>query len=196
MKMAYIKNILLLVICTLGVTSAYSQATFRTCCYYNGYWGEWKDTWVRCWGNYSGFILYSSGDHKSDYYFRFQIDDYTEPSKKEIKKHRKTDTWWTYTGTVEYYISDVYPTFKSCLMDLGHPLTKKDTEDSYYTNKKLPLARAANMRNSGKTIGFTRVTSRATIKIAPYKKHPNTYNIWIDDVGFGISLNGNSFNLK
>lgn len=193
MKLATKRKILLLIMGILGLLPIYSQATFRTCCYYNGFWGDWSDYWTCCWGNYSGFILYSSGEHKSNYHFGFQIDGYTTPTKKEIKEHKKSDTWWTYTGTVEYYISDVYPTFKSCLMELGRPLEEKDTKDYDYIYKKLPLARATNMRKYGKTIGFTKVTSKATIKIAPYKKHPDTYNIWVDDVGFAISLNDHSF---
>ena len=30
--------------------------------------------------------------------------------------------------------------------------------------------------------------ANATIKIAPYKKHPELYNIWFDDVAIGIQL--------
>lgn len=186
----------LFVFCLFNSLSVFSAATLSTNCYYNGYWGDWKNYWTECWGNYGGFKLYNYGEHISNYHFAFNINGYTTPSKKEIKEHRKNKTWWTYTGTVEYYISDVYPTLKSALMELGRPLEEKDADDFDYKYKKLPLARAANMSKNGKTIGFTRIIAKATIKIAPYKKHPDTYNIWVDDVALGISLNGQSFNIK
>ncbi len=190
------RNFLLLVLCIFSIMSSYSQVTFRTCCYYNDFWGEWEDYWTECWGGYDGFILYPTKEHKSKYHFAFHIDGYIEPSKKEIKEHRKSNTWWTYTGTAEYYISDVYPTFKSCLMELGRPLEEKDTKGYDYIYKKLPLARATNMRKYGEVVGFTRVKSKATIKIAPYKVSPEVYNIWIDGVAFAISMNGNQFSNK
>ena len=31
-------------------------------------------------------------------------------------------------------------------------------------------------------------TCNATIKIAPYKKHPQMYNIWFDGIGVGIDI--------
>lgn len=36
-------------------------------------------------------------------------------------------------------------------------------------------------------------TTRAKIKIAPYKDHPVVYNIWFDNVGFGINLETSYF---
>ncbi|MCH5307978.1 MAG: hypothetical protein J1E37_07805 [Prevotella sp.] len=189
------KHFLLFIFCFINVVPS-SATMFRFCCYYNGFWGNWTEYWTECWGHYGGFMLYGSGEHKSNYYFAFAIDGYRTPSQKEIKEHRKNNTWWTYTGTVEYYISDVYPTLKSCLMELGRPLKQKDTEDYFYQYEKLPLARATNMRKHGELVGFTRVKSKATIKIAPYKKHPEVYNIWVDDVAFAISLNGNFFHQK
>lgn len=194
MYKVYRKIFFLFIFSLFSVIPISSQTPLRICCYYNGYWGDWKNYyWKECYGNYAGFVLYNSGEHKSNYHFAFHIDGYTTPSKEEIKKHRKNNTWWTYTGTVEYYISDVYPTLKSALIGLGRPLEEKDIDDYTYKYEKLPLARAANIRKNGKAIGFTKVKSRATIKIEPYKKHPDTYNMWVEDVGFAISLNGQHF---
>lgn len=188
----FLKKFFLLAFSLFCFLPVFPQSKLRINCYYDGYWGNWTDYWNRCWGNFGGFILYRDGEHKSNYHFAFHIDGYTPPSKKEIKEHRKNNTWWTYTGTVEYYISDVYPTFKSCLVELGRPLEKRDTE-SYSYNDKLKLARATNMNKYGEVVGFTRVKTNATIKIAPYKKHPETYNIWVDGVGLGIGMNGTYF---
>lgn len=188
----YNNKFLLLIFFLLGAIPAFSQSTLRIVCYYNSFWGDWKDYSICCQGGYSGFVLYEKDKHPSEYHFAFLIDGYTPPSKKEIKEHYKNDIWWTYTGAIEYYISDVYPTFKSILMEFGRPMVKSDTYGSYYWDRE-KIARAENMRKNGKVIGFTRVQSKATIKIAPYKEHPNTYNIWVEDVGFAISLNGQHF---
>lgn len=189
------KAYILLLLFSLGILPVFSQSTLRIGCYYNSFWGDWKDYRAKCYGSYAGFILYENGKHPSEYHFAFLIDGYTPPTKKEIKEHFKHNTWWTYTGTVEYYISDVYPTFKSALMELYQPLSEDDTKSESY-QRKLSLAKATNIRKNGKAIGFTRVQSRATIKIAPYKEHPNTYNIWVEGVGLGISLNGLYFEKK
>ena len=38
-----------------------------------------------------------------------------------------------------------------------------------------------------------KVTKKATIKIAPFKDRPQTYNIWFENVGFAINLNDTYF---
>ena len=42
-------------------------------------------------------------------------------------------------------------------------------------------------------IGFKKVRKNATIKIAPYKKVPQVYNIYFDGGGYAIDLNNTKF---
>lgn len=190
----YFKRYISLFSICLLCSSAYSQ---NFACYYDGYWSRWlpygyyefpmKDVKLR--GNYDGFIIYKYEDHPSNYFFKFNITGYTKPSKKDIKTHYKTDTWWVYNGIVEYYVCDVYPTLKDCMKQFKRLLLESDTQGSQY-QEKLSLVRALQISQTGKfnPIGFKKVSKSATIKIAPYKDHPEVYNIYVDGVGYGIDL--------
>ncbi len=172
------RRLLLVVVSVLLAIAA--KAQIRTCAYYDGYWGEWKDQWLPSlfsstpekmyydlYGNESGFIIYNKGDHPSDYIFKFQINNYVPPSKQQIKEHYKRKEWFTYTGTVEYYVVESAPTIKEILKKWGFPIYHD------WPTRNEPIAkRIAN----------------STIKIAPYQKHPELYNIWFDDVAIGIQL--------
>ena len=169
-----------LIFVTLSIMASIAKAQIRTCAYYDGYWGEWKDQWLpslfsstpqkmyyNLYGNESGFIVYDKGKHPSDYVFKFQISNYLSPTKQQIKEHYKRNEWYTYTGTVEYYVVESEPTIKEILKKWGFPIYHD------WPNRTEPLAkRVAN----------------ATIKIAPYKKCPTLYNIWFDDVAIAIEL--------
>ena len=170
-----------------GFIFSYSLATaqIRTNAYYDGYWGEWKDQWLpsifssrpsefyyNLYGNESGFIIYDKNEHPSNYFFKFQINNYVEPTKKQIKDHYKQNQWYVYTGTVEYYVVESAPTIKDILKKWGIPLYGKDDYDTYDGHRGPSVKRIAN----------------ATIKIAPYKNTPRVYNFLFDDVGFAIEL--------
>ena len=155
----------------------YTLAQISTNIYYDGYWGTWKkeydtytkDSWYQLYGNNSGFIIYNQIFHPSQYFFKFQIDSYSAPSKEERKNHRKNDIWYEYTGTVEYFVNSDYPTIKDALKGVyAFPCVRNDNG-----NKR---------------------TARAIIKIAPYKKYPQVYNIWFEDVGIAIDLGSLHFN--
>ena len=180
----------------LGTLTSMSQSK-KFCCCYDGYWGNWKSFSAQMQGNYNGFVLYLPWEHPSNYFFSFDIDNRTPPTKKEVKEHGKKGLWWEYTGTVEYYVCDVYPTIKDCFKQFGRPLMKSDLESSEYSSK-LSVLRATRIRQQGNFVarGLTKRTARATIKIAPYSHKflkPMVYNIWFEDVGFGIDLTGSHF---
>lgn len=172
------KNIMLCVFCLF--LASITKAQIRTNAYYDGYWGQWKDQWLPSlysstpeefyyglYGNESGFIVYHADDHPSDYVFKFQINNYVAPTKQQIKEHNKRHEWYEYSGTVEYNVVESKPTIKEILKDHGFPIY------SDWPGRTEPIAkRVAN----------------ATIKIAPYKKHPEVYNIWFDDVAIAIEL--------
>jgi len=190
--------IILVAVAFLSTCFCFSQE-MKFCFNYDGYWGDWKSCylWYKIYGSYDGFLIYKNGEHPSDYFFNFEIDNRIAPSKKEVKEHTKSNTWWEYTGTVEYYVCDVYPTIKDCFKQFGRPLFKSDLETTEYSNK-LSVLRATRIRQQGSFVvkGLTKCTARAKIKIAPYSHKtlkPKVYNIWFDNVGFGIDLGGKYF---
>ena len=162
-------------VCLSVIVNAQYQVSF----YNDGYWGEWKNAYgAEIRGNYDGFCLYFSGEHPSKYFFKFEIDNYREPSKEEIKWHKKNNKLFEYNGTVEYYATDDYPSFSSLIKveqfnsPSGHDVSKGQR----------PCVKR---------------TIKAVIKIQPYKYssnkskvgcHPTCYNIYADGVGIGINL--------
>ena len=162
------------------LTSCITKAQISTCAYHDGYWGEWISHTFRygygipdkeqfkLYGNYSGFIIYQATDHPSEYIFKFNADSYSTPDKKTIKYHLKNNLWYVYTGTVEYYVTESYPTITSIL---------KAYDFTYFN---------CNSGSAGNPCA--KRTARATIKIAPYKKRPKCYAIYFDNVGIGIDL--------
>lgn len=165
----------LFVIITFALLTIAAKAQISTCAYYDGYWGEWTQQYLlplysweqrkdyyNLYGNYSGFIIYDKEFHPSQYCFKFQINNYVPPTKKQIKEHYKKKEWYEYSGTAEYYVVERAPTIKDVLKQFGFPI--------YHFG-----------------MGPKRVAN-ATIKIAPYKKRPQVYNIWFDDVAVAVSL--------
>ena len=147
------------------------------CFNYKGSWSSWiknKDYFyyhnydVAIYGNRSGCVLKANG---GIIFFDFQITNYVAPSKKEIKEHRKSGKWFEYVGTVSYYVNDEYPTAealaKACVF-----VTPNPRQDVTPTVKRSTSAR---------------------IKVAPYKKYPEVYNIWFDKIGVGINIRGLKF---
>lgn len=190
------KKILLIALLLLGVSDvAYSKFHLKHCVYYNNFWGDWKqfeDCIIK--GDYNGFYLYEDNKHPSEYFFKFEISGYIAPSKKDIKQHYKTKTWWEYSGYVEYYICDLYPTVVDIFKEKGRLLREYDLSFSDY-NRRLSTLKASKMAKgeSFNPIGFKKVRRNAKIKIAPYKKIPQCYNIYFDGGGYGIDLNNAKF---
>ena len=194
MKTATIKFYFLLLISLItGIDTASSQSAYKVSYYYDGYWSDWKSQYY--WdinGSYNGFIIYDKYAHPSNYFFKFYVAGRIAPDKKEIKQHYKTRTWWEYGGSVEYFVCDVYPTFKDCIMEFGRPLKKEDLETKDYQNK-LSILRASYL-SKGKSfspVGLMKKSSPAKIKIAPYPKKsyaPQVYNIWFDGVGLAFDM--------
>jgi hypothetical protein len=152
-----------------------SFAQLRGAGYFDGYWSNWASlgTGTKIKGNYDGFILYLDNEGPWEYRFKFTVNNMVFPSKKQRKNDIKNDTWYEFTGTVEYYITDDYPSILSI----------------FRTQKGLMFA-PAKLKNGRPT---KKITSRAKIKIAAFKDLPEAYNIWFDNVGVGINLNGQYF---
>ena len=196
----YIIRCIALCALLLSSTYAFSQKGISTAYLYKGYWSQWidagfnyygmtRDSKIGLAGEYDHFCIFDKGRHPSDFFFKFRISNYIQPSKKEIKQHYKKKTEWVYSGYVEYYVSDLYPTFEDCLRELHRPLKSNDVETDEY-NRKLSVLRASRMSKglSFTPIGYKKVTKSATIKIMPYKKLPQCYNFFFDNVGYAIDL--------
>lgn len=171
------KKIILLLLCfMLSINSSlYAQyfRSFQTCTCIDFVWSDWKDQYLDIHtlsGNYHSFCIYSTDYHPSSYLFKFTIDNFSKPDKKTIRQHWRSKTWYEYTGWVEYNISESYPTAEAGLK-------------GYW--------RMPTVSKGGKGVITKRV--RATIKIAPFKRLPNTYNIFYEGVGLGISLKDVTF---
>jgi hypothetical protein len=147
-----------------------SSAQISGACYYDGYWGEWTDygNEVKIRGNYDGFIIYSSKEGPWEYRFKFTINNLKFPNKKQRKKDIAADKWYVFTGTVEYYITDDNPSILSLFRKAKRPLFSPAKLDGGRPTKK--------------------ITSKAKIRIAPFRNVPEYYNIWFDNVGFGIHM--------
>lgn len=159
--------IFFLFVCSFAIPAI---GQISTCTNINGYWGKWIQPWgIEVTGNVDDFVIYPDGFHPSDYYFRVVITNYNQPTKEEMRLHKKKNMWYTYTGYVEYFVS---------INSRGN----WDTVDSVVRGFPNNGGRAARASFGKKK------TSKATIKIEPYKKSPRVYNIWFEGYGVGIQL--------
>ena len=174
----------LLILVTMMTIFLSASAQISTCSWHDGYWGQWKShsssvDWryneYSLYGNFSGFIIYKKGAHPSEFIFKFETKYFTTPDKKTIKSHLKNNTWYEYSGTVEYYVTEEYPTIAAILKAYEFP----------HFN--------CNSGSSGNPC--VKRTANATIKIAPYKKQPKCYNIFFDGVAVGIDMENTSFDI-
>lgn len=174
------KFLLTLFLSVVGFLGAYSQVAMSTAAYVRGYWTSWdkrnynmgyyfhRDFEIggQVYGDtFSGMELRPVGTQPWDWCFKFEIDNYVKPDKKTRKQHQKSNTWYEYSGWVEYYVTDDYPTIQKVLERYQFP----------------------EIRPTGETARAKR-RARATIKIAPYKKAPDCFNIYFDGVGVGIDF--------
>lgn len=158
----------ILLIALLCCISVNCNAQISLCAYFDKHWSSWVTGNAQIKGNYDGFIIYSQSEGPWNYRFKFTIDNFKVPNKKQRKKDIKKGEFYTYKGTVEYYTSYNFPSALSIFREAKGPA---------FCPAKL---------NSG--IPAKKITSRATIKVAPFKRLPKTYNIWYDNVALGIDL--------
>ena len=165
------KHIFIILALFFVTNNAFSQ--IRDNAYFDGYWGKWSYSGVEIHGNYDGFITYYESEGPWEYRFKFTIDNFKVPNKKQMKKDIKANKWYEYSGTVEYYMTD----------DLG-------TIYNVFKKNKLPVFVCAKLGDGRKT---RKIKSKAKICIAAFKNQPEVYNFWFDNVGYAINLNGVKF---
>lgn len=171
----------LILIAVVSIRVMLAQS-YRSCAYYDGYWGDWKNmpSEYTFKGNHWDFVYYEKGKHPSQWTWHLVIYNYYPPTKEEIKAHKKNNEWFVYEGTLEFYVADECPTLKSLLKVYPLPfLGPNDITKELYQTGKIKSCKLTTMR--------------VKVKIAPYDKYPRVYNIWSlyeSGVALGINLGG------
>lgn len=169
MKLQHLYSLIAILAIILACTFSANAQWKQSFCYH-GDWSSWQSENgnLSHYVDESGIILKTSGGQP---YFSFQINNYTPPTKKELKEHLKTGEWFEYSGTVEYSVNDAYPTAEA-------------------------LARASRFVIPNPRYDNTPTVTRKTtcrIRIQPYKKLPANYNVLFDNVGVAIDISGMTF---
>lgn len=147
----------------------------------NGRWADWQGMSLKYFGlhgNYSDIaIIVNSKPWVTVCHFHIN----------QSINMNKTTEWESYSGYIEYYVSDQYPTIYSQLTSNRYKFyTITDLDDAL---AYLPFA------VTSETNGAVKRTANATIKIAPHKKNkPQTYNIHFDGVAIGLDLRNLKWN--
>ena len=164
------KRFLSLLVLVFFSIALYSQSSIGISTCVNGAWSSWKTFSIYLYGSYSQISQYYYGHHPSEFIWRVTIDDFYMPNK--------TNDWLEFSGTMEYYITDKFP----------------DAKSQFLNRRQQGFVVAPWNHDASKgDMPCVKKTASATIKIAPYKKHPKVYNIWFDGVGFAIDLQDSYF---
>lgn len=159
------------ILCLMFIlTTLNSFAQWKESFNYRGDWSSWQPAYgeISHYVDDSGIILKTPGGQT---YFSFQITNYIPPTKKQLKEHLRSGQWFEYSGVVEYSVNDAYPTAES-------------------------LAKASRFVIPNPRVDQTPSVLRRTtcrIKIEPYKKLPSNYNVYFDNIGVAISIQGMTF---
>ena len=120
-------------------------------------------------GTYYQFVVHDVLEGPSHYYFRITINNFYIPDKKTRKSHIKNNEWYEFSGYIEYWIDDDHMDFLSCLPSYG---------------RTIPIEAVPWLHFDGRPSIIKK--SQATIKIQPYEKHPELWNIWFEGIGYAF----------
>lgn len=163
------KLLLLLSLIILSVES-YGTSWIKTAVSQNGIWYPWeKASYVTMSGTYNQFVVHDVLEGPSHYYFRITINNFYIPDKKTRKSHIKNNEWYEFSGYIEYWIDDDHMDFLSCLPSYG---------------RTIPIEAVPWLHFDGRPSIIKK--SQATIKIQPYEKHPELWNIWFEGIGYAF----------
>ena len=157
-----------------------TKTLFSYCKNINGYWGEWDvSNWVEDMlpsyrqdrfyfnGSVNDFVIHHNSDHPSQYVMRIIVNNLEIDTNKKSKKQRiKDNTWYEYTGTVEYYTELTFQNFGDIIEHWPFSKWKTSNGKKHVVN--------------------------AIIKIAPYKDYPKVYHIFFENYGVAISVATNT----
>ena len=167
-------NKLVRIVISIIVTILYccpcANAQWRQSFNYYGDWSPWQTVYgeISHYVDDSGVILKTPGGQP---YFRFQINNYIAPTKKQLKEHLKSGEWFEYTGVVEYTVNDTYPTAEALAKASRFVIPNPRTDQTPSVLRK----------------------TTCRIRIQPYKKLPANYNIFFDNIGVGIDISEMTF---
>lgn len=100
---------MLLLCCGLAKAQVLCEVTYSA--YINGIWGAWSQKYTDYYyGRFSEVYHIGDNRHPSEYSWKLTLHDFVRPDSKQIKEHYKKKEEWEYSGTLEYYVSDAYPT--------------------------------------------------------------------------------------
>ena len=111
------KKLSLIILFVIIPITSFCQTYFSFTKCINNYWGEWKysnpyrtiDGGYLLNGTYDEFIIYAYDKHPSQYIMKVKLFAMSVDNDKKAKKQRiKTDQWYEYTGTVEYYTNGLW----------------------------------------------------------------------------------------
>lgn len=139
----------------------------------NGYWSEQHDQRFSVYQDrptsYGTFFIQTGapGANPWDYTFKFIITNWRRPTKQELDSCKKNDKWLEYSGIVEYWVNEDYPTIEAVIRKFGWP----------------SIAQSGTMKHAKRT-------TKAKIQIAPYNfgDPPTIFNIWFDNVAVGVNF--------
>ena len=173
-------KILLRAVAVIVCLCAFNDATAQYISFsYKGQWSDWesirpKDAPMWAKGievlrspNKSGLALTFGGQ----IVFAFQIKYFLIPDKKARKACLESGKWYEYKTTIEYYVNDQYP-----------------NAEAFARVNKLVVPNTRTDRTP-----CVKKTSECIVKIAPYKKEPELWNIFFYGIGVAISTNGMKF---
>lgn len=162
------RKVALLFFISLISIGAYAQIPIRgVSSYIQGYWGEWKDClpFMLAKGNYANLVLYTHGNHPSDFCVHLTIDNFpSKIDKKEKKRRIKKDESYQYDGTIEFYLSDTAPNILDWVKSFGIMTPDQKFKDA------------------------RKVSYPAIIKIKPYKDNPELYMVFFNNMGIAFTF--------
>ena len=168
-KCIFYRYLFVLILSLLGIVNGKADRV-ETAYSIDGYWSRWTYQSYEIAGTLADCVLVKGWNHPSAFNLRIKINNYSKPSKSEIKDHIKNDKWFEYSGTVEYWVSEEYPTIKDALKKTGDLVSNPDSK---YSSQK-----------SGAKV---KRTANAKIKIQ-FNKDGSllSYNLFFDGIGYGI----------
>ena len=125
--------------------------------YYDGYWGPWKGYICSMGFDENSLYFYKPWDHPSENFLKIRVNTSSEPEKD--------GKWYVYSGTVEYYVSEEYPTIKDVLKH-GFFVQPYDSP---------PIAKRT-------------ATATITMHKRLWRKHPRLLTVFFDDIAIAIGI--------
>ena len=147
----------------------YAQIPIRgVSSYINGFWSEWKTPLPLLYakGNCDNLVLYTKGEHPSDFCVHLTIKGFQNKiDKKEKKRRLKENDSYQYNGTIEFYLSETAPTVLNWIKFFGGIMTPNPKYKDAY-----------------------KVSYPAIIKIKPYKDYPELYMVFFENMGIAFTF--------